>query len=97
MSFRNRIVVLMMIFSTDTNECEPNPCGNNGTCIDGIRSFKCNCTSGWTGLTCETGDYFIHYFKNSYEIPKSTDTKQKAGLYVTGQIQVSQYDYAPMD
>ncbi len=30
------------------NECFPNPCRNGGVCIDGINSFKCNCTEGKT-------------------------------------------------
>ncbi|XP_078605645.1 uncharacterized protein LOC144878662 isoform X12 [Branchiostoma floridae x Branchiostoma japonicum] len=35
------------------NECDPDPCQNNATCIDGINKFVCNCTSGWQGVTCE--------------------------------------------
>lgn len=34
------------------DDCLPNPCENNGTCIDLIDSFKCNCTDGFTGSTC---------------------------------------------
>ncbi|CAH1272075.1 CRB1 [Branchiostoma lanceolatum] len=35
------------------DECDPDPCQNNATCIDGINKFVCNCTSGWQGVTCE--------------------------------------------
>ena len=35
--------------STNIDDCNPNPCMNNGSCIDGINIFTCNCTSPWTG------------------------------------------------
>lgn len=28
------------------------PCRNNGTCIDGLADFTCNCRGGWKGKTC---------------------------------------------
>lgn len=37
---------------TDKNECESNPCKNNGTCIDGLADFTCLCREGWKGKTC---------------------------------------------
>ena len=42
----------------DINECdvEPYPCKNNGTCIDGVASFRCECKVGYTGETCSSGD-----------------------------------------
>eukprot|EP00045_Choanoeca_perplexa_P006138 m.52146 g.52146 ORF g.52146 m.52146 type:complete len:1402 (-) comp13482_c0_seq2:40-4245(-) len=37
-----------------TDECASSPC-NNGTCIDGIQSFQCDCQgTGYTGQTCNT-------------------------------------------
>lgn len=39
----------------DLNDCESAPCLNNGTCIDKIDSFQCNCNStGYTGYLCQT-------------------------------------------
>lgn len=40
----------------DTDDCSPNPCRNNGTCIDGIADFNCECTNGWKGKTCSLKD-----------------------------------------
>ena len=44
-------------------ECEANiddcmgvDCSGNGQCVDGINSFSCNCTAGFTGLLCEISD-----------------------------------------
>lgn len=36
----------------DKNDCDPNPCHNNGTCIDAIADYMCNCKNGWKGKTC---------------------------------------------
>ncbi|PFX27651.1 Polycystic kidney disease protein 1-like 2 [Stylophora pistillata] len=37
----------------DGNECESLPCQNNGTCLEKIRGFKCNCSDGFNGPHCE--------------------------------------------
>ena len=39
---------------TNINECSPNPCENEGNCIDGINNFSCNCANLWMGRTCNT-------------------------------------------
>lgn len=31
------------------NDCLPNPCKNNGMCLDGDGTFTCKCAPGWTG------------------------------------------------
>ena len=46
--------ILCCIFS-DINECDPNPCQNDGTCEDGVASFTCQCVPGYAGDTCDTG------------------------------------------
>ena len=43
-----------MFCETDLDECEPNPCRNNGICTDLINSYRCTCPSGFTGPNCET-------------------------------------------
>ena len=37
----------------DINECESNPCKNNGTCVDEINDYKCTCKAGFVGKSCE--------------------------------------------
>ena len=36
------------------NVCTPNPCENNGTCVQsGSLNAICSCTPNWTGPECE--------------------------------------------
>ena len=39
----------------DINECERNPCQNNGTCTDKINNYECQCEKGYEGKDCEQG------------------------------------------
>ena len=54
---RNKFSILnvFIIFAADINECESNPCLNNGTCIDRVNGFKCSCPKGLAGDRCERG------------------------------------------
>jgi hypothetical protein len=38
---------------TKINECEHNPCGKNGNCLDQINEYKCDCYPGYTGQNCQ--------------------------------------------
>ena len=40
--------------SVDIDECESIPCQHNGTCINLIANFNCNCTTNYTGKFCES-------------------------------------------
>lgn len=35
------------------DECESNPCHNNGTCVDGSNGYSCICPAGYLGEFCE--------------------------------------------
>lgn len=35
---------------TNINECASNPCLNQGTCIDDVAGYKCNCLLPYTGI-----------------------------------------------
>ena len=45
----------------DVNECDvsPNPCNDNGLCIDGVATFYCVCKPGYEGETCLLGTSLI--------------------------------------
>ena len=44
----------------DIDDCACNPCKHNGICIDGVNGFTCNCTVGFIGKKCETGELDIN-------------------------------------
>lgn len=47
-----------MVCLTVTTGCpEPDPCGDNGRCINGSddEPYYCTCDPGWVGLTCRKG------------------------------------------
>ena len=39
-------------FFSDTDDCYPNPCLNNGTCTDGVNDYNCTCVPGFVGKNC---------------------------------------------
>ena len=41
-----------VLFFSDTDDCYPNPCLNNGTCTDGVNDYKCTCVPGFVGKNC---------------------------------------------
>ena len=41
------------LFFTEINECDSNPCINNGSCTDLIADFRCTCIAGFTGKQCQ--------------------------------------------
>ena len=39
----------------DIDDCANPTCGNGGWCVDGVNSYSCNCSAGYTGERCLTG------------------------------------------
>ena len=37
------------------DNCQSNPCLNGGMCANGINTFTCSCTQGYSGYNCGTG------------------------------------------
>jgi len=42
----------------DVRACEAKPCLNNGTRVVYLRSYLCQCQTGFTGRSCEIGKYY---------------------------------------
>lgn len=57
---------MLIFFSVDVNECDFNPCENNGTCVNNNGSYTCNCTDGWKNRNCIEG-YKNWKITSSYE------------------------------
>ena len=42
---------------TEINECDVGPCENNANCTDLLNDFNCSCLPGYTGKTCDIGEF----------------------------------------
>ena len=48
------IAMLKLYFHISVvDNCDPNPCQNDGNCTDGVNSFTCDCVDGFSGDNCE--------------------------------------------
>ena len=47
---------LFFILLSDIDECDSNPCQNDGQCVDGVNSYTCECSSGYSGINCEISE-----------------------------------------
>ena len=52
------VILTNFVFKSDVDECASMPCQNNGTCVDDINRFTCDCISGFMGRFCETSKTF---------------------------------------
>lgn len=50
--FLYKIRLTILIF-TDINECQSNPCLHEGTCVDDVNEYHCQCLSDWQGPQCQ--------------------------------------------
>ena len=39
----------------DIDDCTNHTCANGGLCVDGVNTYSCNCSAGYTGEHCLTG------------------------------------------
>lgn len=71
--------VLFPVFRCETNidECVSNPCVFNGTCLDGINNFTCNCTENYVGDVCEIDVSIILFYFQMYSVLKGSVLKIK--------------------
>ena len=42
---------------TDTDDCAGVTCSDQGTCVDGIDSYTCDCDAGYTDSECSTSEF----------------------------------------
>ena len=56
------LILLILSFKTDIDDCASHPCKNNGSCTDRVNGFNCSCTPGFNGTQCETGNCSQNFF-----------------------------------
>ena len=44
-------------FLPDIDECASAPCQNDGSCLDAINGYTCDCVDGYEGTDCEIGKF----------------------------------------
>ena len=45
--------ILACILLVDIDECASDPCMNDGTCLDQVNMFECQCADAYYGDSCE--------------------------------------------
>ena len=51
-------VLILPVFPIVESKCFPlNPCQHGGTCHEDDIDYKCACTPGWDGISCESKNY----------------------------------------
>ena len=48
----HQVYQFIFTFPSDTDDCYPNPCLNNGTCTDGVNDYNCTCVPDFVGKNC---------------------------------------------
>ena len=51
----SHLIFVSVLVIADVSVCDPNPCGNNGTCNPHLNNkigFECICKPGWKGMHC---------------------------------------------
>ena len=65
-------------FLVNIDECEPQPCLNDGVCTDGINEYTCACVPGYEGDNCQGENqlnsikkemFMLNFRFNTNEIP----------------------------
>ena len=52
---------ISILYYAEINECVDVTC-NNGSCVDQVNSYTCDCNDGYTGEHCETGRFYAMSF-----------------------------------
>ena len=62
--------------------CASTPCKHNGSCHNDANSFRCSCTSGYGGKSCETSECSWSYFMGWLALWKKSCMHSRVHVYV---------------
>ena len=54
-SSRTLTMFNMLLYLSDINDCNPDPCENGATCSDEVNDYNCTCMAGFFGKNCSQG------------------------------------------
>ena len=57
----NFVLILFMqlvLEIVDIDDCNPEPCQNNGTCTDLVNDYHCDCVAGFNGTNCDISKHY---------------------------------------
>lgn len=70
----------------DINECSSNPCWNNGSCIDLVNGYVCECPAPWKGKLCRSGEIFLKEISVGHSFFFSQITAQRENSFCVNSI-----------
>ena len=47
-------MIFLLLILAPVDECSSNPCENEGTCIDNLSHYTCQCADGYNGVHCQS-------------------------------------------
>ena len=50
---------MLTVLHADIDDCDPDPCDNNGTCIDEVNGYTCNCRAGFTASAISSSNLAV--------------------------------------
>ena len=50
------LLCILPVLNLFCNDCNPDPCLNDGVCTDQVGGFTCTCDDGWSGETCDVNE-----------------------------------------
>ena len=58
LSFYHQQQLFILVISSDTDDCYPNPCFNKATCRDEVNNYTCACGAGFEGRHCDNSKFY---------------------------------------
>ena len=85
-----------MLYIADMNECDSDPCVNDGTCVDDVNGYNCDCVRGYADENCDVGEYMTAY-KNKVMFPNVSKYLRGKTLLTLHQVSAYASIHGPME
>ena len=85
---------IFLAFFSDTDDCDPYPCVNNATCIDGVNNYTCACSPGFEGRNCTISEFCFSFM--SVFMKEFLSVKFVVGSFICSERFFSGYSGFPL-